>query len=68
LPLKSGGSGSSGFSPCCPVSVGRLFFFSVDVGGWRRDCPSTPLRPTLASKEKMTIEAKDARASFENLI
>jgi hypothetical protein len=45
-----------------------LFFFSVDVGGCRRDWPSTPLKPRLASKEKRTIEAKNARANLENLI
>src|SRR6185295_1889030 len=64
----SGGKGSSRFSPGCWPSAGRLFFFSLPVGGWRRDCPSVKLKPMPASRVKTTTKGKSARPNFTSLM
>src|SRR5689334_24269561 len=55
----SGGTGSCVSSPGFCPSPGRLFFFSFDVGGWRRDCEKPGMQTPITSKTERAT-AKNA--------
>src|SRR5215813_14940659 len=58
MSFGSGSWSSPGF-----VSVGRLFFFSLDVGGWRLDCD----HPVLTLAPSSINESATAKKRYERL-
>src|SRR5215212_4033823 len=60
--VRSGGSGSC-WSPCLGVSPGRLFFFSLLVGGCRRDCDQPGLTFTAINNRERAI----AKSEYDRL-
>src|SRR6266496_4995135 len=65
--VKSGGNGSWGFSPSFPGS-GLLFFFSLVVGGWRRDCDRARFALVPASSAKTSVRLKNESQYLRALI
>src|SRR5678815_2262745 len=60
---RSFGSGSWPCSPGFGVSPGRLFFFSLEVGGWRLDCD----HPGLILAPSSNNESAIPRSGYERL-
>src|SRR5829696_3126375 len=60
--VRSGGSGSC-WSPCLGVSPGRLFFFSLLLGGCRRDCDQPGLTFTPINNRERAI----AKSEYDRL-
>src|SRR5262249_52186640 len=60
----SGGTGSCLSPSFCP-SPGRLFFFSFDDGGWRRDCENPGMHiPVTSNTERATAKKGYNRLNF----
>src|SRR5688572_31935951 len=70
MSFGAAGSRSLGSGSCSPsfvgVSPGRLFFFSLDVGGCRRDCdcPGCTYKPRISRHERTTPKSGYARLNL----
>src|SRR5215213_3028838 len=60
---RSLGSGSCPCSPGFVVSLGRLFFLSLEVGGWRLDCD----HPGLTFAPSSNNESATPKSGYKRL-